>query len=66
MAELYTKLARDVGAGNVEVQQAQKDLEFAADAAKSVGRVWATKTAERAVEAAKLAVAAQQLKMRRV
>jgi hypothetical protein len=48
----------------VEVQQAQKDLEFAADAAKSAGGMWATKAVQKAVSAAKLAVAAQQLKMR--
>ena len=41
------------------------DLYFAADVVESVGGIWATKTVEKAVTAARQAVAQQQLKMRR-
>ena len=65
VAQLYTKLATDVRTGEVEVQQAKHDLEFAAAAERSVGGMWATKKVAAAVQSARLAVAGRQLQMQR-
>ena len=65
MAQLYSKLATRVRNGEVEVQQATADLQFAAAAEKSVAGLWATKTVAAAVKSARAAVAEQQLRMHR-
>ena len=65
VAQLYKKLAQDISSGKVEVQQAQDDLEFAADAKARVGGIWASQVVGGAVKAVKLAIATQQLQMRK-
>lgn len=65
VAQLYNKLAVKVRNGEVEVQQANDDLKFAAAAEESVGGLWATKTVALAVKSARLAVAERQLRMHR-
>jgi hypothetical protein len=64
VAKLYAQLAKDVAAGQVELQQAESDLDFATAAADAAGGIWGSKNVAAAVKATRVAVNKHKLQAR--